>query len=143
MVNGGLSDSIVTRFLSKIAIEVIASRLLSARCELDGFIDETQLDSMRNHARRGTTPKWPYSVRRIYDGNKRWADGGNSEFQVVHEYDVLATEWGEWFLVVAIFGVEFAINCGGPEIEGYERWLTENNNVSPLYGGNNGRLHCR
>jgi hypothetical protein len=57
--------------------------------------------------------------------------------EVVHEFDVLATEWGEWFLVVAIFGTEFAINYGGPEIDGYLRWLEEHNYGSPLYSGRN------
>jgi hypothetical protein len=34
---------------------------------------------------------------------------------------------------LAIFDLELAINIGGPEIEGYERWLRENSNASPLY----------
>lgn len=143
VVGSSPSGRVVSRFLSKIAIEVMASRLLTARSELDGFIDEVQLDPMRDHARRGTTHEWPFSVRGIYDRNKRWTDGAKRAFQVLHEYDVLATEWGEWFLVVAIFGLEFAINYGGPEIEGYERWLRENNNVSPLYGGSKGGPHLR
>jgi len=43
------------------------------------------------------------------------------------------TPWRELFLVLAIFGVEFAINYGGAEIDGYRRWLRENNDRSPLY----------
>ena len=59
-------------------------------------------------------------------------DGGR-QVQTVHEYDLLMTSWGELFLVLAIFGAEFTINFGGPEISGYFRWLNENNNHSPLY----------
>jgi hypothetical protein len=69
--------------------------------------------------------------------NKKWTEKSGLDFQVVHEFDVLATEWGEWFLVVAIFGTEFAINYGGPEIDGYLRWLEEHDNASPLYSGKN------
>jgi len=45
------------------------------------------------------------------------------EVQTVHEHDLLMTHWGELFLVLAIFGTEFTINFGGPEISGYLRWL--------------------
>jgi len=37
------------------------------------------------------------------------------------------------YLVICLFGSEFAINIGVPEIDGYERWLVENQNKSPLY----------
>ena len=30
-------------------------------------------------------------------------------------------------------GIEYAINLGGPFIEGYEVWLKKNKNKSPLY----------
>jgi hypothetical protein len=39
--------------------------------------------------------------------------------------------------VLAIFGLELTINLGGPDVEGYERWLVENENASPLYVGKN------
>lgn len=38
--------------------------------------------------------------------------------QVVHESDFLVAPWSEWFFVLAIFGVEFTINLGDPEIDG-------------------------
>ena len=54
---------------------------------------------------------------------------------MVHVFDILWTTQSELFLVVAIFGYELAINYGGPEIDGYIRWLSENTNVSQLYHG--------
>ncbi len=53
--------------------------------------------------------------------------------QILFEHDFLVTEGNEWYFVIAIFGVEFAINLGGPEIEGYENWLHKNGHRSPLY----------
>ena len=47
------------------------------------------------------------------------------------------TPSSEWYFVLAIFGEELAINLGGPEIEGYEKWLKDNNGKSPLYVGKN------
>ncbi len=37
------------------------------------------------------------------------------------------------YLVLVIFGVEYCINMGGPEIEGYLEWLKQHNFESPLY----------
>ena len=56
------------------------------------------------------------NIRTIYhqDG-KTFGPEGNAE-QIVHEFDFLVTDQSEWFFVLAIFGVEFAINLGGPEI---------------------------
>lgn len=44
---------------------------------------------------------------------------------------------GELYYVVALWGLEFAINLGGPCIEGYKTWLDEHDNISPLYLGKN------
>lgn len=72
-------------------------------------------------------------ARHIYDANARTALPGGPWEQVVHEFDFLATPWNEWFFVLAVFGLELAINLGGPDIEGYERWLRENSQISPFY----------
>ena len=45
---------------------------------------------------------------------------------------LLVTETNEWYAVVCIFGEEFAINLGGPEVEGYEGWLKAHVRQSPL-----------
>ena len=81
----------------------------------------------------GRNIKWPYYERRIYEENKKWTNPSGEDYETLHEFDLLLTEWSEIFAVIVIFGVEYAINLGGPEIEGYERWLKENNYVSHLY----------
>jgi len=43
----------------------------------------------------------------------------------------------ELYFVLALFGVELAINCGGPELDDYERWLADHRGASPLYWGKN------
>jgi len=37
------------------------------------------------------------------------------------------------YLALAFFGVEYAINLAGPEIEGYKSSLAEHGDRSPLY----------
>ncbi len=131
------SKLILSRFLAKVAIEAMADRLLLYPEGLKYLVNETQLDPIRNHARRGEIQDWPINIRRIYDANQGWIDEKGSEVQMVHEFDILWTPWNEWYLVLAIFGLELVINYGGPEIDGYKHWLSENNHVSPLYWGKN------
>jgi hypothetical protein len=128
---------IVSRFLAKVGLEAMAHRLVAYSEGLKYLVNETQLDPIRNHARRGESPNWPIHARRIYDANQKWIDENGPEVQRVYEFDILWTPWNEWFFVLAMFGLELVINYGGPEIDGYERWLSENNNVSPLYWGKN------
>jgi len=136
---GGQAPSpvILSRFLAKVALEAMAHRLAAYPEGLEYLVDETQLDPIRNHARRGEITTWPVHVRRIYSADQKWIDEQGAAVQIVHEFDILCTPWNEWFLVITFFGLELAMNYGGPEIEGYERWLSENNNVSPLYWGKN------
>ncbi len=39
----------------------------------------------------------------------------------------------EVYFVIAMFGMEYAINMGGSSLDGYKEWLSENENISPLY----------
>lgn len=54
-------------------------------------------------------------------------------YQVLHEYQILATSENEYFVVVAIFGEEFVLSLAGPDISGYSTWLAQNGDASPLY----------
>lgn len=124
---------VVSRFMAKVALEAMAARVVGHSGGQDYLCDEHQLDHLRNHARHGRVARWPVHTRRIYAANAKTSLPDGQPEQVLHESDFLATSWGEWFFVLAIFGLEFAINLGEPEIEGYERWLRENNEASPLY----------
>jgi hypothetical protein len=42
-----------------------------------------------------------------------------------------------------LFGVEFVINVGGADIDGYMAWLQANDFASPLYLGGNRDLFAR
>jgi hypothetical protein len=128
---------IVSRFLAKVAMEALADRLVKEPAGLDYLVSEAQLDPLRNHARRGEVRDWPFHCRRIYDANAEWIDEAGASIQLVHEFDILVTDAGEWYFVVALFGLEFVINYGGPELDGYKQWLSLNNDQSPLYFGKN------
>jgi hypothetical protein len=129
---------VISRFLAKVAIEAMAQEISSSPENLDYLCYEPQLDPIRDHARRGRYAFWPIHSRRIYDADSRIIVAGNDVGQILHEFDFLVTEASEWYLVLAIFGLELTINLGGPEIDGYVRWLAENGDASPLYAGKNG-----
>jgi hypothetical protein len=143
------NNNIVSRFLAKMALESFAERLVSIEGSLDEIIEDKQYDIIRNHARLGTTPDWPCSIRRIYDIKKQWKSIDGSLDQIIHESDFLFScindtnieirgeIHSELYFVVILWGMEFAINMGGASIEGYEQWLKEHDNISPLYYGKN------
>lgn len=143
------NNSITSRFLAKMALEALADKLKNIENSLDDLINDTQLDMLRNHARLGTIKNWPCSIRRIYDYNRIWEYSDGLQGQMVHESDflVIPTEesheidnehiMAEIYFVVALWGIEFAINMAGPEIIGYKNWLSEHNDESPLYYGKN------
>lgn len=130
-------DRVTSRFLAKMAIEAMAYQLLSYPAGIEYIATEEQLNPLRRYARRGEPKKWPHHERQLYhpDKTSRGSDGLHT--QVVHEFDFLITDGNEWYFVFCLFGREFAINLGGPEVDGYELWLEKNNGESPLYVGKN------
>jgi hypothetical protein len=126
----------VSRFVAKVAVEAMAQRLLANKGRIQHLIEDTQFDPIRDYARRGTPKEWPISVRRIYGANED-RELSNQKGQIVHEYDFLQTMHNELYFVLALYGIELSINMGGPDIDGYEDWLKENDNISPLYHGKN------
>lgn len=139
------NDSIISRFIGKIAIEAFAQRIINnSHIGLDSFIDDTEFDLLRNHVRRGCPTNWDYHKRRVYDIDKKWIDPHTKEtYQVINEFDFLLTEEHECYFILILFGIEFAINIVGSTVEGYKKWLDVNNNQSPLYTGkNSGHKMC-
>lgn len=128
---------VVSRFLAKAALEAMAERVVVHPGGTDYLVDEVQLDPIRDHARRGTQPEWPFHVRRIYGEDHRWIDQRGQAIQIVHEADILKTDTDEWYYILALFGLEFAFNYGGPFVEGYLKWLSQHDGTSPLYYGKN------
>lgn len=136
------NGSVLSRFIGKIALEAFAQRLQDNSKLFEEFIDDIQLDPLRNHVRLGKEKEWHCNVRRIYQSSKYWKDQSTGEiYQITNEYDFLATEENELYFVVALFGIEFAINIGGTLIDGYKQWLMEHDNASPLHFGKNDNSH--
>jgi len=147
IVSGGINRVIVpatgskpdrqlfSRFLAKIAVECMALQLLrNGPHMLSAFIDDEQLDPLRNYARFGKTGLlWRFSERQIYSSDFLFAGQNGESYEVLHEWTFLYTDQPEMYFVLALLGVEYAINMGGPDMEGYGAWLQKNCGRSALY----------
>ncbi len=125
----------ISRLIAKISFEMLFLRLARNDLETREFlIDAENLNPIRNYIRYNhKNENWIYSVRKIYDEDERFYLGSGKSVDMVFECDFLYTKQMELYFIIAFKGVEFAINMAGDSIEGYQKWLTDNNNISPLY----------
>ncbi len=128
------SDYTTSRFIAKLATEVLAYKWRDISGWNDEIVDKPELEELRRYVRIGAPNFiWPIHIRRIYAQEFQFIDVRYGTHQVLHEWDILFTPAGECYLVAAIFGVEYVINLGGPELDGYHDWLKNNDNRSFLY----------
>lgn len=133
-----IDQPLMSRFLAKVALEVLAQRIIQVEGWNEEIVDKQALDPLRRFARVGDRPaKWPFSRRRIYGEDDLQKEDG-AAYQVLHEFTILCEPLPEpghldLYAVVCIFGEEFAINIGEPEIASYERWLKAHDGRSPLH----------
>ena len=122
------------RFLAKIALECMVLQMLENAPEmLPEFVDDAQISALSAFARFGKSGlEWPYSERRIYTPDRLFQEDGE-HFEVLHEWTFLHTEQEEMYFILAILGVEYAMNMGGQDDGGYRIWLREHGSKSPLY----------
>ena len=129
----------MSRFLAKVALEVLANQLSGISGALQEIVERKDFDIIRNYARIGVPNiVWPINIREIYPENHKFIDRDTGKvYEMLHEYKLLYTELQELYLVTVIFGIEYAINIAGPEIDGYIEWLKQHDSKSPLYMDNN------
>lgn len=125
--------SVTSRFLAKVAIEALARKFLQNKSSLDEILNHPGLKSVKRHSRFGVPREWPINKRLIYASNHTWNDATGYQYEVLHEFTFLYNDDMELFFVCAIFGIEFAINLGSPDIDGYKKWLASHNDCSSLY----------
>lgn len=123
---------LMSRFLAKTGLEALAFKTAQIPESNTELVDNIELDRLRAYARFDRGETWPFGYRSLYPVNAVFVEG-EIHYEVLHEFTILVTATMEYFLVLAILGVEFAINLGGPYLDGYEQWLMEHNHVSPLY----------
>ena len=126
---------LLARFLVAIGMKVTAHRMLPVPEGIRTDLTHNKcFDEARRFARYGEGPlQWPVHEKVIYDEQHEFNDADGSSYQISHEYMLLWTNCDELYFVIALFGTQYTINMGGPELEGFEKWLVEHDNQSPLY----------
>lgn len=125
-----------SRFLLVMGIESLAHRILPVDDGiLSDHINNSALDESRRYARFNEgSADWPYHECQIYPERKLFLDSDTGlPYDIPHEFTLLYTPKKEMYFVIAMFGTQYTINLGGPELEGFCDWLANNNNASPLY----------
>lgn len=124
---------ITSRFIGKVGIEALAERCCDVEGCNDELVDHEGLDALRDYVRVGSKDAcWPTNIRRIYPEDEMFSSPTGVFFQVLHEWTLLYTPTNVLYAVIALFGLEFTINLGAPEIDGCAEWLEANNHRSPL-----------
>lgn len=125
---------LMARFLGKVALEILAliSFNRSEKTYEEGmFVSE--FDKLRDFTRynkhRGD---WQFHMRKMHNENAilKMKNGGYA--RVLQHHDFLYTDAEELYSVLMLFGVEYVINYENPDITGYQVWLNDNKQMSPI-----------
>ncbi len=124
----------MSRFMAKMALEALSLRFSHDPTLLDLLIDDPHYDRIRHWARRGDGfVQWPYYQRQIFPEETLMVHPTSGEWvQAGFGYDLFITKRRETYFAFCVYGYEFVINVGGPSIKGYEEWLMDHGNISPL-----------
>lgn len=124
------------RFLGKIGLEVLAHKTKAVKNWNKELVEKDELNDLREFVRFNKGEDWPFFARTIHPVNAVFEDE-TEIYQLLHEFDILYTPECEAYSILSLFGVELVINLGGRTMDGYEKWLEQNDFASPLYAGRN------
>ncbi|NNH66629.1 hypothetical protein [Rhizobium laguerreae] len=127
-------QKIMSRLLAKMALETVALRFSAQPNLLDMLIEGDHWDRIRRWARVGDNfDNWPFSSRAVFPEETLMRHPTTGVWvQAGYSLDLFITKRRETFLAFILYGYEFVINVGGPSITGYEEWLEQQNQISPL-----------
>ena len=119
------------RFLAKMALEAVALRFSPNPASLAGLISEAYYDRIRRWAHHGDKEgAWPFHQRRVFPEEALMRHPVSGDW-VQADYGFL-TKRLETYFAFCLNGYEFVIKVGGPSVRGYEEWLADHRQISPL-----------
>lgn len=124
----------MSRFLAKMALETVAEIFSSAKNGTEIIVNSEFYNNIRDFARYGTNyPEWPYSQRAIFPPETLMKHPESDKWvQAGFGCNLFMNKRKETLFVFCFYGEEFVINVGGPSIRGYEEWLDDHGNISPM-----------
>lgn len=101
------------------------------------------LKELREYARYGNGNYWQYNQRRIYsEGDIVFNDEDGKYYERLHEMKLFIKEYtrapndnveAEIYFIMAISGIEYDICISYTNIDGYQKWIEDNDGISPLF----------
>src|SRR5260370_25256431 len=89
-----IDQRLMSRFLAKVALEVLAERIIHVAGWNEEIVDKEALDPIPRFARvRDRPERWPFLRRRIYREDDVHGDGAG--YQVLHEFTILCEPLAE------------------------------------------------
>jgi hypothetical protein len=124
----------MSRFVCKMALETVAETLSAEPGATEMIVDSQFFDNVREYARYGNNfVDWPYSQRRIFPPDTLMRHPETHEWtRVGFGCTWFMNKYRETLFCFGFYGFEFVINVGGPSIRGYEEWLVDHENISPI-----------
>lgn len=139
-------NNVMSRFIAKCAYEYFLYRV--GEKNYDACIkdllgaENDKLKNLREYARYGKGEYWQYSQRRIAsEGDLVYNQEENIIYERLHQMTFFVKEYehlsngcaqAEIYFVMDIAGIEYAICISDPNISGYQQWVCEHENISPL-----------
>lgn len=121
-------ERVLARFIGKVGLEALASRLIQVGKSHEALVDEPAFDELRNFVRRGSGPRqWSVARRQLYSPDTVFSDD-DEHYELLHEYELLlrpidkANNLYACYISLVLFGEEFVLNMGGPALDGLEAW---------------------
>lgn len=121
-------ERVLARFVGKVGIETLASKVIQAGMAHEELVDMPALDELRNFVRRGSGPlQWSVGRRHLYPPARIFSEG-DVYYELLHEYELLlrpidlANDLYACYISLVLFGEEFSLNLGGPGLDGFEAW---------------------
>ncbi len=128
------NEQLLSRLLGKVALEAYALHYLKEGLDVQELVHDAELDPLRDYVRRGFKPKiWPFNSRRLYDPEHHFTIPGQPPGAILCGWTAQQVTPEDPYFILELFGVEYALNIGFPEVDKYRRWLIDNANRSPLH----------
>lgn len=140
------NNVILSRFLAKTSLEALVYWIKNESEWIQEVMEKPELEDIKRYARYGAKVKyWPYHQRRIYFEEDCFYNPEimKEPYEVLHEFKFMWTKEMEFYFVIAIMGIEYAINMGEPSVDTYKLWLKENDGKSILESADEKRVRSK
>lgn len=121
-------NSIVSKFLAKIAIEGLAFDVQNDNENIETIVNQPGFDPIKRYCRFANVGElWPYRIRRV--SFPEVSDGTEASVrlkELIFEYEFIYLHPGYFLFQLYLLGIEFTIDMVNPTCEQVDAWFEAN-----------------